>query len=591
MDRIIEVKVFGNHLTKDSKNAGTRGEANVTKLRITFDEGWTGYAKEAIFWDAYGENAVRILITENLMEKVGVYLIPIPAEAMARAGMLTFTIRGAQDNTIQASITSNLEVKDAPDILEPIPPTPTELQQMQTEVEDVIDKIVDAAEATKAIENMSVSAETVSPGEKAFVHKNKTNGSFNLHFGIPEGEKGDTGNSGVYIGTEEPEDPEVKVWIEPTRDSYKAPQKMRKIGKTFVAEDSSLYHSDVSEILSFESFPANGISALGYKNTAGNFVSAFYKNNKKYCTYTGGTGAGHSTMSNGRLVHAEAADGILNILTATAHQDSPTLSAWTTVQLQTTDEVILRHVFLRWIVSTSVYELTVIYATPKYNYLYIDRFTVKSGEPTLTWQKKLLMNSYVSSDTRLLYGSWFRMACIDGSGTLYVAPFYCSPEPYAVLRFNSDGEITGRYLKVLWAGQPQFVMRDLILDGRYLYGYTAVGITRIDTETGTETCMYEAMNGNIWHMRGLMLLPDGHLAFYGISVSTGQGHILLLYTTDEEIVVHSTGILSDTLLAEPALFCRSVNAFSPEIQGLYLDEDTGDLSSKRFIEYDTYSIL
>lgn len=369
------------------------------------------------------------------------------------------------------------------------------------------------------------------------------------------------------------------------------PLKIRKTGKGFDTVPSDLYQADVSEILSFESFPANGISALGYKNTAGNFVSAFYKNNKKYCTYTGGTGAGHSTMSNGRLVHAEAADGILNILTATAHQDSPTLSAWTTVQLQTTDEVILRHVFLRWIVSTSVYELTVIYATPKYNYLYIDRFTVKSGEPTLTWQKKLLMNSYVSSDTRLLYGSWFRMACIDGSGTLYVAPFYCSPEPYAVLRFNSDGEITGRYLKVLWAGQPQFVMRDLILDGRYLYGYTAVGITRIDTETGTETCMYEAMNGNIWHMRGLMLLPDGHLAFYGISVSTGQGHILLLYTTDEEIVVHSTGILSDTLLAEPALFCRSVNAFSPEIQGLYLDEDTGDLSSKRFIEYDTYSIL
>lgn len=31
-----------------------------------------------------------------------------------------------------------------------------------------------------------------------------------------KGEKGDTGNSGVYVGTTEPEDPEVNVWIDPT---------------------------------------------------------------------------------------------------------------------------------------------------------------------------------------------------------------------------------------------------------------------------------------------------------------------------------------------------------------------------------------
>jgi len=34
--------------------------------------------------------------------------------------------------------------------------------------------------------------------------------------GNVRGGKGDTGNSGVYIGTEEPTDPEVKVWIDPT---------------------------------------------------------------------------------------------------------------------------------------------------------------------------------------------------------------------------------------------------------------------------------------------------------------------------------------------------------------------------------------
>lgn len=137
MDRIIEVKVCGTHLSKDNKNAGVRGEANITKLRITFDEGWDEYTKEIIFWDAYGENPVRILITESVMERKGVYLIPIPAEALARAGMLTFTIRGTLENKIQASITGRLEVKDSPDILEPIPPTPTELQQMQNQMERI----------------------------------------------------------------------------------------------------------------------------------------------------------------------------------------------------------------------------------------------------------------------------------------------------------------------------------------------------------------------------------------------------------------------------------------------------------------------
>lgn len=42
MDRIIQVKVNGDYLTKDSDQAGTQYEANATTLRISFDEGWGG---------------------------------------------------------------------------------------------------------------------------------------------------------------------------------------------------------------------------------------------------------------------------------------------------------------------------------------------------------------------------------------------------------------------------------------------------------------------------------------------------------------------------------------------------------------------
>lgn len=35
-----------------------------------------------------------------------------------------------------------------------------------------------------------------------------------------KGDKGDTGESGVYVGTTEPTDPEVKVWLNPEGSTY-----------------------------------------------------------------------------------------------------------------------------------------------------------------------------------------------------------------------------------------------------------------------------------------------------------------------------------------------------------------------------------
>ena len=261
MDRIIEVKVGGNFLNKDNKNAGVRGEANVTKLRIAFDESWDGFAKKVTFWDAHGANPVERTLTtdciENIVKDKRVYLVSIPAEPMAEAGKLTFVIDGYIDGKRQRSLSDRLEVKDAPiadNAGEPADPNPTQAEQLQGQIDSIVDEIHDAAEATKAIENMSVSSETVSPDGEAFVNKNKSDGSFNLHFGIPKGEKGDkgdkgdignkgdkgdkgdkgekgnkgdTGDSGVYFGSEEPTDPEKNVWIDP--DAVKEIEELTEI--------------------------------------------------------------------------------------------------------------------------------------------------------------------------------------------------------------------------------------------------------------------------------------------------------------------------------------------------------------------------
>lgn len=224
MDRIIEVKVSGSHISKDSKNAGVQGEANVTYLRITFDESWYLFEKEVIFWNAYGNNPVKIILgreqLENIVASELIYLVPIPAEPLEYAGKLTFSIDGYLDNKKQRSMSDELEVKDSPvatDVSNAVDPTPTDLQQMQTEIEAIKGDIREAVEATESIENMSVSSESLSSGESAFVNKTEKDGVVNLHFGLPTGAKGE---SGVYIGDEEPTDPDVNVWIAPNGGEY-----------------------------------------------------------------------------------------------------------------------------------------------------------------------------------------------------------------------------------------------------------------------------------------------------------------------------------------------------------------------------------
>lgn len=140
MDRIINVKVGGNYLSKDNKNAGVRGEANVTKLRIAFDEGWEGYTKKVTFWDARGLNPVVIDLLPHLCEGGSTYIVPIPAEPMTEAGQFTFVIEGTVDNKVQRSFSDKLEVKDAPvatNAGQPVPPTKDELTQVQEEIEAI----------------------------------------------------------------------------------------------------------------------------------------------------------------------------------------------------------------------------------------------------------------------------------------------------------------------------------------------------------------------------------------------------------------------------------------------------------------------
>ena len=269
MDRIIEVKVRGNHLTKDSRKAGTQHEANVTALRIDFDAGWDGYAKTVTFWDALGEHPVKRTLTADLLEDITkstrIYLCLIPGEPMAYAGDMSFVIDGYADGKRQRSLEDRLRVTAAdyaPDASQPTDPTPSQAEQLQAQIDTLLgdmstqaadarasaaraneasilaqdaftgaeEAMIAAAEASnlsnaakkeaqtaeaganaakKAIEDMTVTATALDTGSSASVTKTEMNGVVKLAFGLPRGDKGDKGDKGATgaVGPQGPAGP------------------------------------------------------------------------------------------------------------------------------------------------------------------------------------------------------------------------------------------------------------------------------------------------------------------------------------------------------------------------------------------------
>ena len=286
MDRIINVKVGGNYLSKDNKNAGVKGEANVTYLRITFDEGWDEYAKTVTFWDAHGGNPVKRTLTadlvENLAKDARTYLVPIPAEPLAEAGELTFVIDGSIDGKRQRSVADKLVVKDAPmtdAAEEPTPPTPTQAEEFQQQYDGIMAHIQGAAIARNEAKGyrdeaegfakttkentetvLAKASETAQNAAKAENAVGKTsyigdNGNWfawdskNNAF-YDTGVKAQAGST-VYMGENPPE--EADVWIDPNGESG--------LYTPYIGENCNWF------VFNGETFVDSGIRALGYGHT------------------------------------------------------------------------------------------------------------------------------------------------------------------------------------------------------------------------------------------------------------------------------------------------------------------------------------
>ena len=142
MDRLIEVKINGNHLSKDNNLAGVQGEANATYLRIEFDEGWDGYAKTLLWLDARGEKTTGRILTADLLEDITestrIYLAPIPGEALTEWGEILFAVDGYINGKRQKSAYGRLRVKPGDEfaVLEDV--TPSQAEQLQVQIDSIL---------------------------------------------------------------------------------------------------------------------------------------------------------------------------------------------------------------------------------------------------------------------------------------------------------------------------------------------------------------------------------------------------------------------------------------------------------------------
>lgn len=172
MPRTVNVQVTGYFIRKDSKNAGTQGEANVTTLHIVFDEAWEGYSKRIIWRDANGENPVSVLLYHDVNDGLnGVNPLEfdtlIPAEPLALCGWCSFTLEGfasAAPASIAYSATDTLYVEANDSYYTPAEPTAPQALQLQQEIDKVVPQVTEVVR--EAIDALNQAEEAVKVWEE-----------------------------------------------------------------------------------------------------------------------------------------------------------------------------------------------------------------------------------------------------------------------------------------------------------------------------------------------------------------------------------------------------------------------------------------
>lgn len=170
MTRTIPLKIQNEYITGDKCMIGAAGSHNDVILRMEFSGMWDGLTKMVQFRDALGEATIEVLLTADMLEAddTSVYLVPVPNGAKKYAGEMTLCVKGAavsgdKETRATTAVYGRFTVGESKwdtsaeteqDV------TPTQAEQLQSQIENVLATIVDARKAATAAATSAQTAQS-----------------------------------------------------------------------------------------------------------------------------------------------------------------------------------------------------------------------------------------------------------------------------------------------------------------------------------------------------------------------------------------------------------------------------------------------
>lgn len=176
--KIIKLRIANEYIMGAGGSVGTVGSHDDVLLEMDFraSEYWAGTTKRAIFSDALGENRTVIILTTNLLAQgqTETYFVPVPQEAKSVAGECFLTVEGfvtdASGNECIRCVTGEAKFRVLPSKLyindnESV--TPSQAEQLQSEIDDIKEDIAGAAAAADAKEVALAAAQAAQAAQAA----------------------------------------------------------------------------------------------------------------------------------------------------------------------------------------------------------------------------------------------------------------------------------------------------------------------------------------------------------------------------------------------------------------------------------------
>lgn len=199
-----DLKINDTVIEPSHVRLGTNGSVGVDRLSFTFSDGWEGLLAKATFYPPYG-SPVEVLTGHE---------ITVPSEMYSNAGSGKMVISGyaIEDNTLvkrKYTLPCVMEVQNT--IVRrganAIPGTESVYEQLRKQMQSDIAEALEEAKNSGDFDGAAATVEvvnttTLDSDAQAIVENVGTKSAAKLAFGIPRGEKGDSGErgaAGVYV--------------------------------------------------------------------------------------------------------------------------------------------------------------------------------------------------------------------------------------------------------------------------------------------------------------------------------------------------------------------------------------------------------